>query len=138
MKSKKFRVQRDSVKAINVSMALFVKLLTKSCELMHSNNVTDYPTRMRNTLDVGDLAKAVSRYDVLGFLEDLVEEMDLASVSHVPDKRRNDHIEMADSPDSDVGDSPIDSVPEAKKQKVIPQGSILSFFNKAPVNANSE
>lgn len=142
MRSKKFRIQKDSVKAVNVSMALFIKLLTKSCELLHSNTIPEgSAARMRNTLDIGDLVKVVHRYDVLEFLKDLVDEMDVPSVPVTSDKRKT---YMED--DAVVQDIAADEeeVPRqtAKKPKVIQQGSIISFFNKAankvPVNEEVE
>jgi hypothetical protein len=76
MRSKKYRVQRDSLKAINLSVALFVKLLTKTCEVVQSSStLSSGPKRAANTIDVDHLAIAVKRYEVLAFMQDLVDEM---------------------------------------------------------------
>jgi len=95
MKSKKFRVQRDSLKAINISMALFLKLLTKTCEVVQSTSTASSGgKRAQNTLDIEHLAKAVKRYEVLSFMKDIVDEMnskkietqDLSSLSSIISK----------------------------------------------------
>ena len=78
MQSKKFRVQRDSLKAINIAMALFIKLLTKTCEVVQTTSVSASGVsgkRSSNALDVDHLSKAVTRYEVLAFMKDLVEEI---------------------------------------------------------------
>jgi hypothetical protein len=77
MRSKKYRVQRDSLRAINLSISLFIKLLTKTCEVVQSTSTSSGigGKRLANTLDIEHLSKAIKRYDVLGFLSDLVSEM---------------------------------------------------------------
>lgn len=83
MRSKKYRVQRDSLQAINLSMTLFVKLLMKTCEVVQSTSTSSGgPKRAANTIDVDHLAKAVKRYEVLSFMQDMVSEMQ--ERSHVP------------------------------------------------------
>ncbi len=137
MKSKRFRIQKDAVKAVNVSMALFIKLLTKSCELIHTNTVSELSTaKIRNTLDIADLVKVVHRYDVLEFLKDLVDEMDVPVATEVSDKRKMDSSDGGPARDEDTsprsGNEIYDEPQrQSKKPKVIQQGSILSFFSKA-------
>ena len=76
MRSKKYRLQRDSVVAMSVSMVLFIKLLVKTCEVVQSSS-SSVPNgkRLANTLDVDHLSRSVKRYEVLSFMEDLLAEV---------------------------------------------------------------
>ena len=135
MSSKKFRLQKDALKTINISMALFLKLLTKTCEVVQTTSVsTAGPKRVANTLDVEHLAKAVKRYEVLTFMKDLVGEMtvksrearELASVDQVladADASLGKRKERIETPDVELLD---DS--EGVKKHRNSQASITSFF----------
>ena len=136
MQSKKFRVQRDSLKAINISMALFLKLLTKTCEVVQSISVSSGNSkRVHNTLDIDHLSKAVKRYEVLEFMQDLITEMnikpkepvsDLGSISAmISNLDAVDQSSKRKDRDTEDGESE-----EAKKQKGS-QVSITSFFRKS-------
>jgi hypothetical protein len=148
MKSKKFRVQRDSLKAINISMALFLKLLTKTCEVVQSTSTSSVPgKRAQNTLDIEHLAKAVKRYDVLMFMKDVVDEMnvkkadtrDLSSISSMMAKldsidEKSSGKRKADPGTAEEIDLEDEEMQESKKFKSS-QTSITSFFTKAPASA---
>lgn len=76
MKSKKYRLQRESLVAMSVSMVLFIKLLVKTCEVVQSSS-SSVPggKRLANTLDIDHLSRSVKRYEVLSFMEDLLAEV---------------------------------------------------------------
>lgn len=125
MQSRKFRVQRDSLKAINISMALFLKLVTKTCEVVQSTSASTSLAggkRAANLLDMEHLSKAVNRYDVLSFMKDLVAELDVAPVP-VP-------IELEDDSGKRVrDDEPMEPTKRHKEDESQP--SISSFFIKS-------
>jgi hypothetical protein len=76
MKAKKFRIQRDALRTMNVSIVLFLKLLIKTCDVVQSTSTSSAKgKRASNTLDVDHLVKAVKRYEVLAFMQDLLKEM---------------------------------------------------------------
>jgi hypothetical protein len=140
LRSKKFRVQRDSVKAINISMSLFIQLLTKTCEVVLSTSGSSIPgKRGENTLELEHLVKAVKRYDVLAFIKDAVLEMrtekpastarPLAPANgRVGNSSRTKRPAETAAPDSENCHMDISSEP-SKKLKTS-QMSITSFFNK--------
>ena len=136
MKSKRFRIQRDSVKAINISMSLFIQLLTKTCEVVLSTSGSSIPgKRGENTLEIDHLVKAVKRYDVLAFMKDVVAEMNVvekpASMPR-PGGSLRGGVTRTKRPNSanDVVD--MSSSEPAKKLKTSSsaQMSITSFFNR--------
>ena len=129
MKSKKYRLQRDSLRTINASMALFIKLLTKTCEVVQTTSTSSSGgKRLANTIDIEHLSKAVKRYEVLGFLSDLVREMnrreldrELAALERVEDiVAQADAMVAKRKPDDDD-----ESMEASKKQR-----SITSFFTR--------
>ena len=131
MRTKKFRLQRDSLQAISASMALFIKLLTKTCEVVHSTSTTTGTTkRLANTLDVEHLAKAIKRYEVLGFLSDMVSEMNQrvkepTSLGSLDDVLREPiGVEIPSSVSKRKQE--MDEVDESTKK----QRSITSFFTR--------
>jgi len=142
LKSKKFRIQRDSVKAINISMSLFIQLLTKTCEVVLSTSGSSIPgKRGENTLEVDHLVKAVKRYDVLSFMKDVVAELNVDKPASTArplvssnskagpsrSKRPADVTRADESQDMDTSCEP------SKKLKTS-QMSITSFFNRPPTS----
>ncbi len=143
MKSKKFRMQRDSLKAINISMALFLKLLTKTCEVVQSTSTaTTSGKRLQNTLDLDHLVKAVKRYEVLSFMRDIVDEMnlkkmeskDLSSVASMISKldaieeRANKRKQDKGSDENGEVHAEDEDMTAANKKQKSSQMSITSFF----------
>ena len=121
---------------MNWSISLFIKLLTKTCEVVQTTSSTTAPTggkRLANTLDIDHLGKAIKRYEVLGFLSDLVAEMNervkepssLGSLESVlVEVDNNESIEATvhskRKPDVEDNDDGV-----SKKQR-----SITSFFTR--------
>jgi len=121
MHLRKFRVQKDSLRAINISMALFLRLVTNTCAVVQSTSVSSSNKRSANLLDVDHLCKAVNRYDVLSFMEDLVGEMDEKKEPPPEDDRKRKDRE-----------EPMEEVMSEKRPKEDDesQPSITSFFTK--------
>lgn len=134
MRTKKFRIQKDSLKTINISLSLFIKLLTKTCEVVQTTSSSSFGgKRGGNTLDMDHLAKAVKRYEVLAFMQDLLHELNeksrepqsLLGVDRVLEQadaslgKRKERIETPDNSD--------ESLDVAKKARN-GQASITSFF----------
>ena len=145
MKSKKFRVQRDAVKAMNISMTLFIQLLTKTCEVVLATSGSSISgKRGENTLELDHLIKAVKRYDVLAFMKDIVAEFEsqrpepivkaLSSVNPNTGTRAKRNADTAMVIDLD--DEKDSSIEGAKKLKTS-QTSITSFFSKPPAPTQS-
>lgn len=139
MQSKRFRVQRDSLNAINISMALFLKLLTNTCEVVQSTSASSIHSggrRAANTLDLDHLCKAVKRYDVLAFMADLVEEMnvkdhetkDLELIGSTPRRDSYGVDKRKDRTASEVDHSIQEPGVQLKKHKDSSQVPITSFF----------
>lgn len=129
MQSKKYRLQKDSLRTINASVALFIKLLTKTCEVVQSTSaIGPSSKRSANTLDIDHLARAIKRYEVLRFLSDLVNEMNqrhseveaLESVERVLEE-----ADMAVAKRKPVMEADDEANESSKKQR-----SITSFFTR--------
>jgi len=136
MSSKSFRISKDSLKALSLSIALFVKLLTKTCEVVQSSSSAGLPgKRPANTLDICHLAHALKRYEVLTFLKDLIDEMKPKSDESVSIESVEKVIVDTDAAvakrkslmRSEAGDC------EARKKIKGAQSSITSFFKQTVV-----
>ena len=121
---------------MNLSMVLFLKLLIKTCDVVQSTTSTSVKgRRAANVLEVEHLAKAVKRYEVLTFMEDLLKEMHLKSMR--PKDLPNLDLELEQSDQSlskrkdrmgsDEG-IPDDDADVASKKPRSSQVSITSFF----------
>lgn len=134
------------MKAINISMSLFIQLLTKTCEVVLSTSGSSIPgKRGENTLELDHLVKAVKRYDVLAFMSDVVAEMNAgkppsstrplapsnAKVGGSARCKRPADIVRAD--DSEGVD--MDTSVEPSKKLKTSQMSITSFFNRPATSA---
>ena len=126
------------MKTVNISMSLFIQLLTKTCEVVLSTSGSSIAgKRGENTLELEHLMKAVKRYEVLAFLKDIVTEMNVQKPSPVEGptasglaknlNRSKRPAEDGNEPDS--GQTGVDQSESTKKLKTS-QMSITSFFNK--------
>lgn len=130
MQAKKYRLQKDSLRTINASVAFFIKLLAKTCEVVQStSSAASTSKRSANTLDIDHLARAIKRYDVLRFLSDLINEMN----------QRHSEVEALESVDRvlEAADSTVakrKTVVEADEEAIDAQKkqrSITSFFTRS-------
>ena len=137
MQSGKFRIQKDALDAVNLGTSLFVKLLTKTCEMVQNGSSSSLPAR-KNQLDIGHLSKAVEKYDVLEFLKDLVSEMaieakglDQASKDLVSLKRKENDVSLGDSEIRE--ENFVDAAPSPKRTRASEnkQASITSFLQRS-------
>ena len=129
MRSGKFRVQRDAVVAISLSMALFIKLLVKTCEVVHaSSSSSSRGKRSANSLEIECLARAVKRYDVLGFMQDLIAEMATNSREDISIGSVEKVLEDTDKMISKRKNHIASDEGAAKKIKGPSQSSITAFF----------
>jgi hypothetical protein len=134
MKTKKFRIQKDSLKTINICLSLFIKLLTKTCEVVQTTSSSSIVgKRAGNTLDIDHLVKAVKRYEVLAFMQDLLHELNeksrepqsLLGVDRLleqVDESLGKRKERVETPDKSY--EPLDVAKKARNG----QASITSFF----------
>lgn len=129
MISKKYRLQRDALRTINVSVAMFIKLLTKTCEVVQTTSSTSFSgKRLANTLDIDHLARAIKRYEVLKFLSDLVNEM---NQRHVEPKSLDSVEQVLESADMTVAKRKPDvEMEEDASEGAKKQRSITSFFTR--------
>jgi hypothetical protein len=126
------------VKTVNISMSLFIQLLTKTCEVVLSTSGSSIAgKRGENTLELEHLMKAVKRYDVLSFLKDIVTEMNVhkpVPVDRPAASGMGKNLSRSKRPaecgnELDSGQTEMEPS-ETKKKLKTSQMSITSFFSK--------